>query len=198
MAMTKPQAIAALMAEMIAQGITDVKMQAMLLGQCDHESKGFTKLEEGLRYKPERLMEISLSARKKGLAACQKACADGPAAVAEIMYGGRMGNRNPGDGYKYRGRGFIQLTGFDNYKAASKATGVDYINNPDLAMEPEGAAKLAVWFWKTYVGTKGANGNVKSATLAINGGTIGLEHRTQMYNEYLALVPTYKRVDNIA
>ena len=192
------KAIASMMVEMTKSGITDLKMQAMLLAQCDHESGGFTRLEENLNYRAETLMRISATCRKKGQAAVDAAVKSGKAAIAELMYGGRMGNRTPGDGYKYRGRGYIQLTGLDNYTALAKATGLDCVNNPDLLLTPDGAAVSAIWFWRTYVGTKGSNGNVKSATLAINGGTIGLDHRTKKYNEYLALMPTYRNVSNIS
>lgn len=182
------KAVGLLLAEMQAKGITDKQEQAMLLGQVDHESNHFRRLEENLNYKPERLMAISRSASRAGLVACRAACAAGPAAVAELIYGGRMGNVAKGDGYKYRGRGYIQLTGKDNYTAASKATGVDFVNHPELAAQPEYAVKIAIWFWKTNVGAKGQHGNVKAATLAINGGTIGLDERTVKYNEYLVML----------
>jgi predicted chitinase len=72
----------------------------------------------------------------------------GPEAVGEIIYGGRMGNTSPGDGYKYRGRGFLQITGKENYEKVGKIIGVDLVNNPDLANDPEIAAKIVPAFFK--------------------------------------------------
>lgn len=72
----------------------------------------------------------------------------GPAAVAEVIYGGRMGNKEPGDAYKYIGRGFIQLTGRENYEKVGKLIGVDLVNNPELANDPKIAAKIVPAFFK--------------------------------------------------
>lgn len=187
---------AALIAEMIAQGITDPKEQAMLLAQVDHESGGFTSLEENLKYRPEVLMKISATARKKGIDAVQSAVTQGPQAVANMMYGGRMGNTDPNDGWQYRGRGLIQLTGKDNYMAAGKALGIDLLNNPDLAARPDIAAKIAVWFWKTRVGGAAQSGDVVAVTKKINGGTIGLEDRTKKYQMYLAQAQSGKLIED--
>ena len=73
---------------------------------------------------------------------------EGPVAVGDLIYGGRMGNTEPGDGYKYRGRGFIQITGKDMYNRVGKLIGVDLVNNPDLANQPEIAAKIIPAFFK--------------------------------------------------
>jgi predicted chitinase len=72
----------------------------------------------------------------------------GPEAVGDVIYGGRMGNDKPGDGYRYRGRGFIQITGKENYDKVGKLIGVDLVNNPDLANDPEVAAKIVPAFFK--------------------------------------------------
>lgn len=176
---------AVMIAEMLRAGITDLREQAMLLAQVDHESAGFSRLEESFRYSSaDRLMAISATARAKGRPAVEAAIAAGPAAVAELMYGGRLGNTAPGDGYKYRGRGFIQLTGKDNYAAAGKALGVDLVNRPDLAAQPEIAARIALWYWRSRVGTLGASGDVVAVTKRINGGTIGLDDRARLYADY--------------
>ncbi|MGS8542328.1 glycoside hydrolase family 19 protein, partial [Salmonella enterica subsp. enterica serovar Anatum] len=70
-----------------------------------------------------------------------------PEHLAELMYGGRNGNDHPGDGYAYHGRGYIQLTGKSNYRAAAEALQLDLVKHPELASQPENAAKIAVWYW---------------------------------------------------
>lgn len=180
---------AALVREMAASGITDPKEQAMFMAQMDHESGGFTKMEERFNYRSaDRLMAVSGSARKLGKPAVEAAMAQGPEAVAEAMYGGRMGNVNPGDAYAFRGRGHIQLTGRDNYAAASKALGMDLENNPDLAADPEVAAKVATWYWKKNpkLGEAARRGDVKGVTQGINGGQNGYGHRNELFAQYSA------------
>ncbi|MBK1691063.1 hypothetical protein CKO33_02625 [Ectothiorhodospira mobilis] len=127
-------AVPALTQAMAEAGITDPNEQAAFMGQMHHESGGFRTMEESFNYRSaDRIMEVSATARNQGREAIEAAMAQGPEAVAELMYGGRMGNTEAGDGYRYRGRGFTQLTGRDNYSAASEALGVDLVNNPDLA-----------------------------------------------------------------
>lgn len=180
---------AALVSQMATSGITDPKEQAMFMAQMDHESGGFTKMEERFNYRSaDRLMAVSGSARKLGKPAVEAAMAQGPEAVAEAMYGGRMGNTNPGDAYKFRGRGHIQLTGRDNYAAASKALGIDLESNPDLAADPEVAAKVATWYWKKNprLGEAARRGDVKGVTQGINGGQNGYDHRNELFAQYSA------------
>ena len=179
----------ALANQMAASGITDPKEQAMFMAQMDHESGGFTKMEERFNYRSaDRLMAVSGSARKLGKPAVESAMAQGPEAVAEAMYGGRMGNVNPGDAYAFRGRGHVQLTGRDNYTAAGKELGLDLANNPDLAAEPENAAKIAAWYWKKNpkLAVAARNGDVEGATQFINGGQNGIAHRKDLFAQYSA------------
>lgn len=177
---------ALLLAALIRAGSSTLKEKAMFLAQVHHESGGFTRLEESFKYSSaDRLMAISASAKRAGTEAVTAALKAGPAAVAEIMYGGRMGNTTKGDAYKYRGRGFIQLTGKDNYRAGAAAIGVDLVANPDAAATPEVAAKIAAWYWKTRVGVTGASGDTTAVTKLINGGTIGLADRQELYASYL-------------
>lgn len=177
----------ALLAEMDAQGITDKNERAMLLAQVDHESNGFRASEESFNYRSaERIAAVSKSAAKKGLPAIEAAMKQGPEAVAELMYGGRMGNKDPGDGFKYRGRGNLQITGRDNYRALGQKLGLDLENNPDLLLDPEIAAKASVQWWKdNKVGNAARAGDVTKATKIINGGTNGLAHRQELYAQYL-------------
>lgn len=99
-------------------------------------------------------------------------------------YEGRkdIGNTQPGDGVRYKGRGFIQLTGRANFRSAGKDLGLDLEGNPDLAEQPEVAARLAVWFWmKRNINAKADVGDFVGVTRLVNGGTRGLEGRTRLY-----------------
>jgi len=177
---------AAMLNEMAAQGITDPNEQAMLMAEVDHESDGFTKAKENLNYRSGRLMEVSKTARDKGRPAVDAAVAQGEDGVAELMYGGRMGNTEKGDGAKYKGRGLIQLTGKHNYAAASKDLGIDLVNHPELAESPEVAAKTAVWFWrKNKLGESAKNGDVRANRRGINNGDNGLADVKNKYGKYL-------------
>lgn len=178
----------ALIAEMDAQGITNKNERAMLLAQVDHESNGFRASEESFNYRSaDRVAAVSRSAAKKGLPAIEAAMKQGPEAVAELMYGGRMGNKEPGDGYKYRGRGSIQITGRDNYRALGQKLGLDLENNPDLLLDPAIAAKASVQWWKdSGAGAKARSGDVRGTTQIVNGGQNGIAHRDQLYAKYSA------------
>lgn len=167
-------------------GLTNPVELAMFLAQMDHESGGFKFLSENLNYKPETLMKVFGKYFKSGTDA-QAAASAGPEAIANRVYGGRMGNTDPGDGFKYRGRGVIQLTGKANYAAAGQALGLDLINNPDLASDPDVAAKIAIWYWRSRPGLAQAaqQGDVTTVTKAINGGTNGLADRQSKFQSYL-------------
>ena len=167
-------------------GITSPTEQAMFLAQLDHESGGFRKLSESFAYRPERLTAV-FPKYFRSIGEAQAVAQQGPEAIAERVYGGRMGNSQPGDGFKFRGRGFIQLTGRNNYAAASKALGVDLLSNPDLAADPDVAARAAVWFWKSRgVSGPASRGDVRGATKLINNGTNGLADRQDKFRSYLA------------
>lgn len=175
---------AKMMAEMIAQGVTSPVEQAMILAQMHVESGGFTQLEENLNYRAEKLVQMFSAAKKLGIDAVRNIVAQGPAAIGDLIYGHRMGNNQPGDGYRYRGRGFIQLTGKENYARYGQLLGIDLLNNPDLASDPAIAAKIAMSYWRTRVGAAGATGDVNTVTRRINGGTNGLSERTNMFAAY--------------
>jgi putative chitinase len=135
-----------------SQGIKGKELAAFL-AQCSHESGGF-------RY----LSEIW-----------------GPTSQQKT-YDGRMGNNSPGDGFKYRGRGFIQLTGKKNYADASRVLGVDLVKNPELAEKPEMGAKTSIYFWKTNVQPNVSNwDDTRTITRIVNGGYNGLEDRKMRY-----------------
>jgi predicted chitinase len=152
---------------------------AILLGQAAHETGGFAKMEENFNYTPGGLFNGSSGKRFRSLDDAKAVVAGGPAAIAERLYGGRadLGNDAAGDGFKFRARGYIGLTGKANYIAAGKYLGIDLVANPDLASVPSIAAKIAVWFWRKRVASKGVGLDPVASSVAINGGTNGLRDR---------------------
>lgn len=166
-------------------GITNKNELAMLLAQLDHESSAFTRLEENLRYSASRLLQV-FPKYVKSRAQAEQLAKDGAPAIGSLVYGNRMGNNGVGEGYKYRGRGFIQLTGKENYTDMSRKLGIDLINNPDQASVPEIAAKIAVQWWKDRprLVSAGRKGDVSTATKIINGGFNGLSDRRRLYAQY--------------
>ena len=156
--------------------ITTPLRQAAFIGQCAHESANFKVLEENLNYSPERLMKVWPS-RFPDIATAMK-YAHQPQLLANKVYAGRLGNNQENDGFKFHGRGIIQLTGRELYDNCGKAIGVDLINQPNLLVEPHYAAMSAGWFWHK----KGLNALADSAdydtmTKRINGGLNGLDDR---------------------
>lgn len=139
---------------------------AVMLGQLDHESGGFKSLSENLNYSSaDRIQDMfGKSLREQGVD--PRALVNNPEALANVVYGHKNGNRGGSDGWNYRGRGLVQLTGRGNYEQASKALGIDLVNNPDLAADPEVAAKVAAWWHKSKVGY---GVDVATATRKING-----------------------------
>lgn len=168
-------------------GITDPEELAALMATTAHESGNFRHTSENLNYSAATLMKLwpkRFPTRDKAAAVAN----GGPQSVANEVYGGRMGNNSNGDGWKYRGRGFIQLTGKSNYQAFAKATGIDVVNNPDLLSNPDMAAKSALHFWSTRKGLrqKAQNGDIAGVTKIVNGGTNGMSDRQKKYANYLA------------
>jgi putative chitinase len=127
-----------------AAGITDPVAQANILAQIQAESRGKPQ-SENLNYSASRLLQVFPS-KFSGMDDAQQVATAGPEAIGNRIYGGRMGNA-PDEGYKYRGRGLIQLTGKDNYRAFSKLIGEDLVNNPDLVNDPLIAQKVAVAYF---------------------------------------------------
>jgi putative chitinase len=159
--------------------------QACFIGQCGHESEHFRFLEENLNYKAESLMRVWPTHFNHELA---QECAHSPQRIADIAYAHRMGNGGPetGDGFNYRGRGLIQLTGKNNYRTCGEAIGVDLVNNPDYVATPEGACLSAGWFWQKHGLNELADANeVEEMTERINGGTLGLENRIALMQQAL-------------
>lgn len=164
---------------------------ANFMAQLSHESGGLTRKEESFRY-TRGIHQIPVpSAFREGrerLEAAHLAALDGrPQELARLMYGGRMGNDDAGDGYLYRGRGFNQLTGEENYRTAGAALGLDLTTNPDLASNMENAARISVWYWQERV-PQADRDDVSAATLAINGGYNGLRDRHERFDAWHALL----------
>ena len=114
----------------------------------------------------------------------------GPTA-AQMRYEGRadLGNTQPGDGSKYRGRGLIQITGRANYKACGEALGLDLINHPELLEKPQHACMSAAWFWATKgLSTLADEGKFETITRRINGGLNGMSDRQMLYTRALKVL----------
>jgi putative chitinase len=162
--------------------INTPKRQACFIGQCMHESGGFRLIKENLNYSAKSLM-ATWPSRFPDMDTAEK-YEHNPEKIASKVYAGRMGNITPEDAGKYIGRGLIQLTGKDNYKAASDALNVDLLSNPQLVEEPRYAALTAGWFWNK----KGLNAlvdDIETMTKRINGGLIGLDDRKAKINMVL-------------
>ncbi len=152
--------------------------QASFIGQCGHECGNFKILEENLNYRAETLMKLWKS--RFPTIEIANEYARNPKKIANKVYSSRMGNRDEssGDGYRFRGRGCIQLTGHANYFHAGKSCGEDFVMNPDLVATPKYAAMTAGWFWNTHKLNQFADvGDYKTMTKKINGGFIGLADR---------------------
>jgi putative chitinase len=162
--------------------INTPKRQACFIGQCMHESMGFKVTHENLNYSAASLIKTWPS-RFPDMDTAEK-YEHNPEKIASKVYAGRMGNITLEDAGKYIGRGLIQLTGKDNYKAASDALNVDLLSNPQLVEEPRYAALTAGWFWNK----KGLNAlvdDIETMTKRINGGLIGLDDRKIKINMVL-------------
>ena len=167
--------------------ITDIKEKAMFLAQTSHESNNYKRLEESFNYSPKRLFEV-FKKRVGTLENAQKLCDEGAKAIADFVYGNRLGNAKD-EGYKYRGRGIIQLTGKNNYNYYGKKLNIDLVNNPNLAKEPDTAIEIALLFWKEKeCGLYAKMGDVKTVTKLINGGYNGLDDRQKRFDNILKIL----------
>ena len=166
---------------------------AHFFAQLDHES-GLKPIIENLNYSaqglantwPNRFAE-NPKAKIKVPNALAKNLHRKPEQIANKVYSNRNGNGNEesGDGWKYRGRGFIQLTGKENYKLLSNATKTNYLENPDLLLNEADAMVAALWFWNIKnLNLYADRDDVKEVTRRINGGYNGLAHRTELLNKY--------------
>jgi putative chitinase len=169
-------------------GIDTPARMAAFVAQCAHESRNFTALEEGLFYRSADRIRAIFPSRVPSLAAAQ-ALVGNPEALADCVYAGRNGNGDEasGDGYRYRGRGLIQLTGRGNYERAAGALARDYLATPDLVAAAEDACLTAGWFWDTgNLNALADAGRFDAITRAVNGSAMaGAAERRELYEQAL-------------
>ena len=178
-------------------GINTPLRIAHFLGQTAEETGSFKVFSENLNYRPAVLLEkfnkkniriTPAQAYKFGnIPGKQKA---NPEMIANYIYGGEYGRKNLGniafgDGWKYRGRGILQLTGRKAYEEYSKYSGRDLVNNPDLASDPEISIDIAGWFWTVLkkVNSSADKNDIKAVTKLVNGGNINIDKRIEYTNK---------------
>jgi putative chitinase len=169
-------------------GIDDDNKQAAFIGQLSHECNHFKTLEENLNYRAETLQKLFGHKFKPGEV---EVYAHQPQRIANRIYASRMGNRDEssGDGYRFRGRGCVQLTGHDSYWHFGQAVGQDFVANPDLVATPKWACMSAGWFWSTHGCNPLAEAqNWVGLTKRINGGTFGLDERIALTKKALQIM----------
>ena len=175
---------------------------AHFLAQLDEESGGFTRFEENLNYTPDALVKLFGSritheqAQKYGRTNSQQANKE---MIANIIYGGKYGKENlgniyQGDGWKYRGRGLMQITGRANYQAYKDYSGVDVVNNPNLASNASISIDIAGWYWsvraklnpfsKSGLNPLADSNKIQTITKVVNGGSINLNKRIENLQKY--------------
>jgi putative chitinase len=169
-------------------GINKLVEQAMFIAQIGHESAGFIAKVESFNYSVDGLMRTfgPLSKAKRlshyqctmlGRTIQQSAKQE---AIANLVYGGRMGNTKPGDGWKYRGRGPMQTTGLNNYMACGSVLKLDLVGHPELLQEDINGMRSAGWFWQSRNCGQYSD-DIERVTLLINGGKNGLADRKERF-----------------
>ena len=188
-----PDAVIAMIPDTAAKFAINTPLRlAHFLAQCGHESGGFRATQENLNYSAKGLNGIFRKYFPTEASAA--AYARQPAKIASKVYGNRMGNgpESTGEGYKFRGRGYIQLTGKENYTAFGRAIGEDMVANPDKVASTY-ALLSAAWFFSKNglhrMADEGASDQVVTKiTKRVNGGTIGLPDRIKHFKEYYKLL----------
>lgn len=165
-------------------GINTKLRIAHFMAQIEHES-GLKPISENLNYSAKGLMQTfgKYFDTEESLLYARK-----PEKIANRVYANRMGNgdEKSGEGWKYRGRGFIQITGKYNYIMLSKDTRINFLDNPDLLLTEANSLISALWFWNKHKLNLLADKNdIKGITRIINGGYNGLTHRKELLNKYL-------------
>jgi putative chitinase len=187
---TQRERAESLLATAYRSGITDPKELANFMGQTQHESQSFSRLEENLNYRGSVLWDTfkgggkvlprnGMTEKEAGDLAAIEDPQERRQAIANKIYGGKwgekfLGNTEADDGYQYRGRGYIQLTGRYNYTEYHRKTGLDLVNQPGLAANPDNAELLAIQYWKDNVQRKTSDrSSVSDAGSIINTGDVG-------------------------
>jgi predicted chitinase len=179
--------------------------QANVMANVDKESNFKPRSEELGKYSAKTLFKLygppgvpdgqpadgKNKVRFQSMSEAQAVVSKGPEAVGDVIYGGRMGNDKPGDGFKYRGRGFIQITGKENYDKVGKLIGVDLVNNPDLANDPEVAAKIVPAFFKLRLKKPEDLENIDAVNKAVGSASVqSREDRKKLAVAYAAELNT--------
>ena len=158
---------------------------AHFVAQVLHESGGLRYLAENLNYSAERLCAVW--PRRFPTADRARPYAHDPEKLANYVYAGRMGNTEPGDGWKYFGRGLIQITGRSNYALVQELTGLQVLDDPDLLCEPGPALLSALAWWGESV-PDAESLSVEQVTRRVNGGTNGLDDRRRLFERALRVL----------
>lgn len=158
--------------------------QAMFIAQAGHESAGFTRVLESFNYSVAGL-KATFGKRLTAYQCEMLGRVDGQQVahqpqIANLVYGGRMGNKEAGDGWAFRGRGLIQITGRENYTKCGAALKLDLVGNPAQLEDDANAARSAAWFYVTS-GCLNYTGDLMRVTQIINGGQNGINDRRERY-----------------
>lgn len=178
----KPGVYNAIAKQITKAGCISKMQQAMFLAQCGHESAGFTRFTENLNYSADGLLSVF---GKRFAAKKAQEYAKMPEKIANYVYANRLGNGDEasGDGWKYRGRGLIQITGKKNYIDFRNWLGRDFALH-EVAEDLDLAVSAAVWYW--LANDIASLNSVEKATIRINGGTNGLTDRCDLYRKLMA------------
>lgn len=194
-------------AAMVRYQIIGAKRVAAFIAQIGHESSQLIRLVENLNYSADGLANTWASryAEPDGKGGYVKvlindkslnkpnalglSLARKPEQIANATYDGRLGNTTLGDGWKYRGRGLIQLTGKTNYRLCGETLGIDLLAQPELLEKPQHACMAAAWFWGSNgLNTLADKDDLETITRRVNGGLIGLADRQKLYHKALKVL----------
>ena len=161
------------------------------LGQVLHESAMLTRLVENMNYSADAIRRVAAQSSPGGrwsqAATMTAKLANNPEVLGNFVYGGRMGNNEAGDGFKYRGRGLIMSTGKFNTQRLQAVTGFPLLKTPELQSDPKTAIQVAVKWWEENV-PDGALGDPERVTKAVQGGSLGLAVRAELTDEAYAAI----------